>query len=232
MDTDGFPLAAISEKSITDHDDTPVKPVKSGKRGKRAPLRPADSNGAMENGDLSMATSRPTSTRTSAKSNKSIPLESPSHSDEQSIEPISPNINDTRRFDQIEVRSIPDEDDADHEQDQRIVSDRPSQLTADRETMVSSFTTGGENDVIEIHQFSLADTDAYLDIYFETLDNRLRRYIGQDEQLQQFRVSMKNRISKKRIKRKLISFFSIDQILMPMHVNIKMFFSVKSMVKF
>jgi hypothetical protein len=42
----------------------------------------------------------------------------------------------------------------------------------------------------------LGDIDAYLDIYFDTLDNRLRHYIGEDEQLQQFRVSMKNRISK------------------------------------
>jgi N-acetylglutamate synthase-like GNAT family acetyltransferase len=63
--------------------------------------------------------------------------------------------------------------------------------------MVSSYTAGsGENDVIEIHQFSSADIDAYLDIYFDTLDNRLRHYIGQDEQLRQFRVAMKNRISK------------------------------------
>jgi hypothetical protein len=65
--------------------------------------------------------------------------------------------------------------------------------------MVQSYTSG-DNDVIEIHEFSLVDIDAYLDIYFETLDNRLRHYIGEDEQLQQFRVSMKNRISKNKKK--------------------------------
>jgi GNAT superfamily N-acetyltransferase len=60
--------------------------------------------------------------------------------------------------------------------------------------MVQSYTSG-DNDVIEIHEFSLVDIDAYLDIYFETLNNRLRHFIGDDEQLQQFRLATKNRIT-------------------------------------
>jgi hypothetical protein len=185
MDIDGFPLAKISEKSIIDDNPTSIK---STIRHKRAPLRPADSNGRMENGDIS------TSKYSPPPANLEISLHS-----ERSNETTSPDIDQTRKFNAYEVTSLPDDDSDDNIQsNKQIVSERPSQITSEYEnTIVSSYTTGGgDNDVIEIHQFSSADIDAYLDIYFETLDNRLRRYIGEDEQLQQFRVAMKNRIRK------------------------------------
>ncbi|CAF3725697.1 unnamed protein product [Rotaria socialis] len=101
----------------------------------------------------------------------------------------------TRKFNEYEVANVADEDDED-ERDRHVVSQSLSQSMTDRDnTMVSSFTTGGDNDVIEIHQFSSADIDAYLDIYFETLNTRLRRYIGENEELQQFRTAMKARIN-------------------------------------
>jgi GNAT superfamily N-acetyltransferase len=66
------------------------------------------------------------------------------------------------------------------------------------DAMVSSITaderTSVDQDVIEIHQFSVADIDAYLDIYFETLDNRLKHMIGTGDELEQFRSGMKSRI--------------------------------------
>jgi hypothetical protein len=174
MDIDGFPLAAISEKSIIDND-TRVSP----KYTKRVPVHPADSNASTENGDVP---------------NSKLTLK-PSVYSEQSLE-LSSRNSDIKKYNQYEITSIPDEDD-------KIGSQRASQLITDHDsTMVSSYTTGGgggDNDVIEIHQFSAADTDAYLDIYFETLDSRLRHYIGQDQELRQFRTEMKNRISKIKI---------------------------------
>lgn len=178
MDTDGFPLAAISEKSIIDDDD---RPVKSMKRGKRALFRGADTNGGFENGDISTSKYIPTTN-----------LDTSIHS-EQSL----PKPDQTKKSNNYDVTSLPD--DSDHlRMEDKTLSERPSQIISEQDnTMVSSYTAGsGENDVIEIHQFSTADIDAYLDIYFDTLNNRLRHYIGQDEQLQQFRVAMKNRISK------------------------------------
>jgi hypothetical protein len=173
MDIDGFPLAAISERSTIDNDT-----LSSTKYNKRAPIHPANSNASMENG---------------TKFNQSITFKPINYSD-QSVESPSRNSEQIKKYNQYEVNSVADDDD-------RTESQRPSQLITDRDsTMLSSYTTGGggagDNDVIEIHQFSSADIDAYLDIYFETLDSRLRHYIGQDEQLQQFRIEMKNRISK------------------------------------
>jgi len=199
MDIDGFPLAAISEKSIIDDNPTSIK---STKRYKRAPLRPADSNGGMENGDISTSKYDPPATLEmslhSDRSNEPTSLHS-----ERSNEPSSSDIDQTRKYNAYEVTSLPDDDSDDNYQPNgKIVSERPSQITSEH-TMVSSYTTGaGDNDVIEIHQFSSADIDAYLDIYFETLDNRLRRYLGEDEQLQQFRVAMKNRIRKNKFNKK------------------------------
>jgi hypothetical protein len=196
MDADGFPLAVISEKSNID-DDT-ITPIKPARRGKRVPFLPSDSMGGVKNGDIS-----------TSKSHQAAILETSTHS-EQPAGRNSTNVDHSRKFNNIEVTSIQDEDD-DNEREERFASQRPSQFTNDRDsTMLSSYSApGGENDVIEIHQFSLGDVDAYLDIYFETLDNRLRHYIGEDEQLQQFRVSMKNRISKnkKPITRKFLFLF-------------------------
>lgn len=176
MDTDGFPLAAISEKSDIVNNSIPMEPKK---QKARAPIRPADSDGGMEN-------------RNAYNSPATIDI---SQHSEKSIQPTTSDGDRTRKFNEYEVASLSD----DH--DDKVFSERPSQLQSEHDTtMVSSYATGaGENDVIEIHQFSTADIDAYLDIYFETLDNRLRRYIGQDEQLQEFRVATKKRISKKKI---------------------------------
>jgi hypothetical protein len=173
MDIDGFPLAAISERSTIDNDT-----LSSTKYNKRAPIHPANSNASMENG---------------TKFNQSITFK-PSNYSDQSVESPSRNSEQIKKYNQYEVNSVADDDD-------RTESQRPSQLITDRDsTMLSSYTTGGggagDNDVIEIHQFSSADIDAYLDIYFETLDSRLRHYIGQDEQFQKFLIEMKNRISK------------------------------------
>jgi hypothetical protein len=182
MDTDGFPLATISETSIID--DNPSA-VKSKKRKKRAPLPPIDSNGGTENGNI-----------VTSKFNQPATLEASFHSD-PSIESKSSDMVETGKFNHYEVTSLSNASD-DIRLEEKNPSERPSQLTSEQDPiMVSSYTTGAaDNDVIEIHQFSSADIEAYLDIYFETLDNRLRHYIGQNEQLQQFRVAMKNRISK------------------------------------
>jgi len=197
MDTDGFPLATINEKSMTDDNSTANKSIN---RYKQAPLRPAGSNGGMGNADI-----------LTSKYNPPATLETSLHSD-KSNEETPPDTDHRSKFNEYEVTTLPDDDDDDNHHVNKNLSERPSQLTSEYDdTIVSSYTTGaGENDVIEIHQFSSADVDAYLDIYFETLDNRLRHHIGQDEQLQEFRIAMKNRISNKiDLKTKKISFYFI-----------------------
>lgn len=66
-------------------------------------------------------------------------------------------------------------------------------------SMITSMTHGDsislDNDVIEIHQFTVADLDDYLEIYFDTLNQRLRHYLGGDQAIEQFRATMKNRIT-------------------------------------
>ena len=178
MDTDGFPLAAISERSIINDNDR-IKSLK------RAVLRPIDSNGGIENGNIAIPKYIPTTN-----------LDTSIYS-ERSNQTETPKIDQTKKSNNYDITSLPD--DHDHRPTvNKTLSERPSQIVSEHDnTMVSSYTAGsGENDVIEIHQFSTADIDAYLDIYFDTLDNRLRHYIGQDEQLRQFRVAMKNRLSK------------------------------------
>ncbi|CAF0842061.1 unnamed protein product [Didymodactylos carnosus] len=51
-----------------------------------------------------------------------------------------------------------------------------------------------DGDELEVHQLSVGDIDAYLDIYFETLDNRLKHLIGDEQQLTEFRTATKERI--------------------------------------
>ena len=179
MDADGFPLSSISEKSIVDSDDN--KPVKT-KRGKKSRLRHMDLHGSNENGDIStMKYEKTTSLDTSIHSERSDAIASPKFESLNHHEVISLH----NEYDEVQLA-------------RKTLSEQPSQLQSERDhTRLSSYTAGsGENDVIEIHQFSTADLDAYLDIYFNTLDNRLRHYIGQDEQLRQFRDTMKKRISK------------------------------------
>ncbi|CAF2596615.1 unnamed protein product [Rotaria sp. Silwood2] len=191
MDTNGFSVTTISGTSVVDDN---ITSTKARKRGTRAPLRPVDSNGYMENGNMSMPSPKNIST---SRNNQSTALETSTYS-QQSNKSNFTNTDRSRKSDNYEVTSIPDEDDL-YGREKKPVSQtlsQPSQAMTDNDnTMVSSFTTGGDNDVIEIHQFSTGDVDAYLDIYFETLDNRLRHFIGDDEELQRFRAAMKSRIN-------------------------------------
>lgn len=184
MDADGFPLSSISEKSIVSNDDD--KPVKT-KRSKRARIRQMDLNGGTDREEISIR-----------KYEKTTSLDSPMQSERSHNEIASPKFENLH---QHEITSLHNEYD-EVQLAGKTLSEQPSQLASEHEnTRLSSYTAGsGENDVIEIHQFSAADVDAYLDIYFNTLDNRLRHYIGPDDQLRQFRETMKKRISKKEIR--------------------------------
>lgn len=183
MDTDGFPLSAISEKSDEINDETPKR---RSNKTKRQTTTSTNENGVnLENGDVSSSSS------TGQKRNKNRTTIDNSISSEP--------IETTKKIDdEIELTEIADEDDGEPERERRLADQlRMSDNQTEPMTMISSFTTGGENEVIEIHQFSVADLDVYLDIYFDTLNNRLRNYVGGNDQLNQFRTSMKNRIGRK-----------------------------------
>jgi GNAT superfamily N-acetyltransferase len=198
-------------------DDIPIEPIpenktstgKPSKRGKRA-LRSANSNGDMENGtsSLSESISSRSPKRFEAKkiNETSTHLETTEQNAKRNFKQLDKLLtpvtssrqtsSNAGNFHPIELSTVTDDDDDDNnKQDYKIDGNH---LVPDSDAMVSSYTTGvsaSDNDVIEIHQFSLADIDAYLDIYFEILDNRLRHFIGDNEQLQQFRVGMKNRLN-------------------------------------
>ena len=176
MDTDGFPLSAISEKSTENSEETPKRRANKAKRQTSTPTSETSAN--LENGDAASTGRKRNKTKT--------PLE----------KPVVVNEPTTT----IELNEVTDDDDGEPERERRL--DAPARISTTSPepagTMISSYTTGGENDVIEIHQFSLADLDVYLDIYFETLNSRLRHYVGGNEQLTQFRTSMKNRIGKRK----------------------------------
>jgi predicted GNAT family acetyltransferase len=186
MDTDEFPLGPISENSLESSD---VPSRQSTTRSQRSPAEPSEHVDKEHQPATNMSSTRRDKFRSS---NTSI--------DSRSItDNVSPSS--TKRY--IEVTSVTDEDtDENTRQEQQQRLELPSahpNAAQDQGTMVSSQTTGGggDNDVIEIHQFSSNDLDVYLDIYFETLNNRLRHYIGRDdEQIQQFRSTMKTRISR------------------------------------
>ena len=193
MDTNGYPLTTMGEQSAVDQ---PATSSKSKTSERRAPLRPAMSDASMENGYASITASLESPKR-SAK-----PLASRGKLQETTDPPEDAAVSRKSKFKQVEMISIPDEDDNNDDddddnggQESGVGMERPSQRTTDPDTMISSFTTGGESDVVEIHQFSVADIDVYLDIYFETLANRLRRHIGSEDQVRQFRTDMKTRIS-------------------------------------
>jgi hypothetical protein len=204
MATDDIELETVNEK-------TSASPIKKNKRGKRI-LQSTNSNGIMENGNGSITESIPSrlSKNSERKKVNEPTLETSIHSQSsdpssnrnsnrlhQTLTPIEisqsieKNRDITQKFDQIELSTVTDEDDDD---EQRNKIQPTNSLLTDHSTMVQSYTSEN-NDVIEIHEFSLADIDAYLDIYFETLNNRLRHFIGEDEQLQQFRLGTKNRIN-------------------------------------
>ncbi|CAF0896753.1 unnamed protein product [Adineta steineri] len=112
------------------------------------------------------------------------------------LTPLQSTYSGSQTYQHVELTAVTDDDDdEDPKRDLRREIKPTNHITTDPETMLSSYTTGGENDTIEIHEFSLADIDAYLDIYFETLNNRLGHLIGSREQLQEFRLALKTRIS-------------------------------------
>ncbi len=104
---------------------------------------------------------------------------------------------DLRKYQKVELTTLTDEEDDKHEQKPRENIQPLHHITTDQGTispMVQSFISG-DNDAVEIHEFSFADIDAYLEIYFDTLNNRLRHFIGDNEQLDEFRKAMKTRLS-------------------------------------
>ena len=232
MDKEGFPLAAMREQSDADQNGTPNKSKTS---ERRAPLRPAMSDASMENGYASINVSLDSPKRSSN------PPASRGKLNATTDPPEDTAVSRKSKFKQVEMVSIPDEDDDDDDdddddgQESGVGMQRPSQRTTDPDTMISSFTTGGESDVVEIHQFSLLDIDVYLDIYFETLENRLRRHIGTEDQVRQFRADMKTRISNvddhcRKTASDRVPFLLL-QFPILMRVNFKMCYSVKLMAR-
>ena len=207
MATDSLELETVDEKSN-------ASPTKKLKRGKRT-LQSTNSNGIMENGNGSLTESVPSRSSKNSETRKinesnvetstnSQPSEQNSNRTTttqlyQTLTPIEStqvtarNFENQRKFEQIELNNVTDEEDDEGTEQRKNVRPTNSILT-EHSTMVQSYTSG-DNDVIEIHEFSLADIDAYLDIYFETLNNRLRHFVGENEQLQQFRLATKNRIT-------------------------------------
>ena len=110
----------------------------------------------------------------------------------------SPRSSKRSSKDQQSVSTIyPSDDEIAIEQDPKN-SLKVNSVPIESDAMVSSIITDAtvsvDHEVIEIHQFSLADIDAYLDIYFDVLSNRLRHLIGAGEELDKFRSAMKSRI--------------------------------------
>ena len=188
MDTDGYPLAPLGEQNGVDQR---VTSSKSKTSDRRAPLRPAMSDASMENGYASITASLESPKR------GSNPLASRGKLQETTDPPEDAAASRKSKVKQGEMISIPDEEDDDEDdgQESGVGMERPSQRTTDPDTMISSFATSGESEVVEIHQFSVADIDVYLDIYFETLADRLRHHLGTEDQVRQFRADMKTRIS-------------------------------------
>lgn len=125
-------------------------------------------------------------------------------------EPLTPVVStqttstardNSSKYTGVTLTTVQDEDDDDEERDERKNIQPVDRIITDSDekpnVMVQSITSAsvaGDN-VIEIHEFTLADLDAYLDIYFDTLNNRLQRYIGSSEDIKQFRNELKTRIS-------------------------------------
>ena len=205
MDADGFPLAAISEKSNETSEETPKRRANKGRRQTSTPTSEHSAN--LENGDAAS---------TGRKRNKTKP-------------PLENNVS-SEPTTTIELNEVTDDDDGEPERERRLDAPaRVSTISPEPGTMISSYTTGGENDVIEIHQFSPADLDVYLDIYFETLNSRLRHYVGGNEQLTQFRTSMKNRIGKEATKSsfRMVFISVVFQLRTRRRASIRTFFWAK-----
>jgi len=214
MAPDNSALETDDVQNSTNIDTSPTKKKKRGKRTHRT-HRSENTNGVMENGDIALSELIPPSSPKNTeikKVNDSI-SEISTHSqvtkknsDRNSSkvnQPLTPlqssqsnksNIENSHNYQQIELTPVTDDED-NEEREQRRNIQPVNHILSDHDTMVSSYTTGGDNDVIEIHEFSLADIDAYLDIYFETLNNRLSHFIGDNARLEQFRLAMKTRIT-------------------------------------
>ncbi|UJR33377.1 hypothetical protein I4U23_020825 [Adineta vaga] len=180
--------------------------AKKPKRGKRSD-HSEQTNGIIENGHDSLTELTPPripkhfETKKVDESTLTAPIRSErteettgrnSTRSNQQLTPLQSYQSNSQNYHQIELTTV--SDDEDQRESRRSI--QPKTLTVnDHDTMVSSFTTNDDNDVIEIHEFSLADADAYIDIYFDTLNNRLRHFIGAADQIQQFRLAVKNRIN-------------------------------------
>lgn len=199
MATDSLELEDIHEKKIS-------SPTKKRKRNKRA-AQTNHSNGILENGhdeqlDLQLSKSSngenhldlsiPSDRNTFDFDQPLTPQDNPSSKVKQSV--------DSSKLQQYELSTVTDDDDDEHLQRGSEKIYPTDYITTDQSTasaMGQSYTSG-EHDAVEIHEFSLADLDAYLELYFTTLDNRLRSFIGGDEQLEQFRKAVKDRITSDR----------------------------------
>ncbi|CAF0741667.1 unnamed protein product [Rotaria sordida] len=210
MATYSIPFEEIDEKDTTNTGTSPTKKRKSTKRS----LRSANSYCIMENGNGSLSDSIPSKP---SKCFETQPingsnLETSTHSQSsvqyanlnnyplqltltpvESSQSTATNIDNIQKFQQIELRNITDDED-DGKQQKKVA--RPTDYKIpDHDPIVSSYTSTNDSDIIEIHEFSEADVDAYLDIYFEMLHNRLIHFLGDNDQLQQFRIKMKNRLN-------------------------------------
>lgn len=196
MDVDGFSLATISEKS-TPNIRTPNISVSD------SSLHSDHAGNVLSNGPssrLEVTLSRGFEITRPDQTN----LEQPGPRDRSNVElSDSPHLSNTASpepsaRDQHSKLTVDYSDDESVDEPERQNSTESNIIPVHPDAMISSLTTDAatsvDQDVIEIHQFSLVDIDAYLDIYFDALDNRLRHLIGTSEELEQFRSAMKNRI--------------------------------------
>lgn len=200
MATDNLELNDIQETKN-------ISPTKKRKRNKRT-VQANNSNGTLENGNDSQFDSIPS--RFSKSSNGTnrydSPLDTSITSQTSNFEQSNNSMNhshlkdktsvESPKFQRYELSTVTDDD----EDDLRERAHSTDYITTDQRTtsaMGQSYTSG-EHDAVEIHEFSLADLDAYLDLYFTTLDNRLRHFIGENDQLEQFRKSIKDRVTSDR----------------------------------
>jgi ribosomal protein S18 acetylase RimI-like enzyme len=206
MATDSLELENINEKKNGTS-------TKKHKRHKRA-VQSTNSNGIMENGTDSITDSIPSqSSKRSEPHELKLETSINSNTSDQNIqesdEVFTPvrgtqsNENDrtnARKFQKVELTTLTDEEDDSHEREQTNNIQPIHHITTDQSTssaMVQSYASG-DSDAVEIHEFSYADIDAYLEIYFDTLNNRLRHFLGDTEQLNEFRKTMKTRLSSDR----------------------------------
>ena len=196
MDVDGFSLGTISEKS-TSNIGTPSCSVSS------SSLHTDHAGNGLFNGHsskLEVTLSRGFEITRPDQPN----VEQPSPQDRSNTElSDSPRLSNTASSepsarDQHSILTVDPSDDGSVDELERQNPTEPNGVPVDPDAMTSSTTSGGatsvDQDMIEVHQFSVADIDAYLDIYFDALNNRLRYLIGTGEELEQFRSAMKNRI--------------------------------------